>query len=76
MRTMTRPEAMLARLANEPAGRLPLGKFERRGRLCREHPGTAAALVRRGYAQFILGPDGDRWVEITIKGRTNTGGAW
>jgi len=77
MRTFSNADAMLARLAADPDGAFPVGTYtDRRGYVRRESYSTAAALVRRGYAVFRLGSDGDRWIEITAKGRRNTGGAW
>lgn len=58
---------LLTRLSR--AGRLPVGKDVQNGHVIWVRFQTAAALVRRGHARFILGSDGGRWIEITEEGR-------
>lgn len=67
-----KPAALLTVLARS-GGRLPVGFYvDRHGCRRRIAYQTAAALVRRGRAEWFLGPDGDRWIVLTDAGRAAT----
>lgn len=62
------PTALLTVLVRN-GGQLPVGAWtDKRGHQRRVRAGTAAALVRRGHAEFFPGSDGRRWIKVTAEG--------